>query len=657
MIKKDLKKRLLVTIVLFALFFLAGASLGRLTPWFCMVLTDIDDWEYIPQEQSVIYYYDGQEMGRIGYARLHSEKFPVFLQQAVVAVEDRRFYSHRGIDIISIGRALYKNILTRGKTEGASTITQQLARTLFLNQEKTYFRKIREIILALALEQKYSKDKILYMYLNEIYMGRGCSGMPMAAQSYFGKSINELSHTEICVLAGMIKAPELYTPDGNLKLLQQSFDTVINILIAEGIISAQDRDGLDFESLEFQAYTPPMVAHPYFVAYLKEQLKSCIGEEILFKPGLKIYTTLDRDIQKTAEEVTEYYSHWLAQRRIKAGDMALVSVSPDSGAIRAFIGGVDFGKNQVNMALLPRQPGSAIKPFYYAAALDEGLISPDSMVNNRPRDFGNYFPVNYAAAPDLVTVKEALIHSYNVASLEVLEKVGISKAIKKLQEFGFTTITKQDRNMAIGLGGMEKGVSPLQMAAALAVFADNGRYHEGYGLEEVVDSYGKTIFAHNGKYRWVISSTTAQIMDDMLQAVVRQGTGKNAYIKYKCGGKTGTTSDSRDIWYAGYTEELSTAIWIGNSDGSKVEGYGTWGGTLAAPLWRDYMKGVYSKQDRASVSATKQDSGMVRPSAVLPDFLEPVSAGPTVGNAKNGSSANYLGAEEYVHLKPYLVLP
>ncbi len=585
---------LLITgLVLFALFFILGASLTQTMPKVLLVGTGIKQWEYQPREQSVLYYSDGQEMTRLGYKRIYSENFPDFLKQAVVAVEDRRFYEHNGLDTRGIGRAIWNNLRSGSKAEGGSTITQQLARTLFLSQEKTYTRKIKEVLIAVAIEEKYGKDAILNMYLNEIYMGRGCSGIPCAARSYFGKDVWQLNKAEITMLVGIIQSPEAYAPERNFEGIKARQDTVINVLLEQGLLAADEAAAIREQPLDIKEFTPDSSRHPYLTNYISSKLESMLGSKSLYQAGLKIYTTVDSRMQDAGEKAVQKQARSLAYQGINAQDIALVSIDPATGGIKSMVGGVEFQKNQINMAVLPRQPGSAIKPLYYAAAMDKGIINSDSVVNNKPRDFGNYKPKNYASAPEKSSVRNALIYSYNVASVEVLNQLGIEEAYSYLERWGITTLQEEDKNLALALGGMNKGISPIQMAAAFAVFPEKGKYHEYYCIERIEDIDGKVVYTDHSNSWQVISRNTADMMDSILKDAVRYGTGTRAAIAIKSGGKTGTTTDSRDLWYVGYTRELSTAVWAGNSDGTVVKGYSSYGGSVSAPVWRDYMNTLY----------------------------------------------------------------
>ncbi len=588
-------RRGLLIFIVFATCFILGALLTLVIPQLMLYATGLDDWEYRAQNQTVIYDCNREEISRIGYTRIYSEDFPDFLESAVVAVEDRRFYEHAAIDPKGIARALLNDIKEGSKAEGGSTITQQLARTVFLSQEKTISRKIKELILAIGIEEKYSKEKILNMYLNEIYMGRGCSGITSASRSYFGKDPSKLSQAEMTMLVGMIQAPEFYSPESNMSGLKARQATVIDVLVEQGLLTAKEGQTLKSKTVNIKSYQAPKTEHPYLMAYLMSQLESKIGKERVYQGGLKIYTSINLAMQKQAEKQVKYHALSLANNGVGAKDIALVSIDPGSGAIRALVGGVNWDKNQYNMALLPRQPGSAIKPLYYAAAMQEGIITADTQMNNKSRDFGgSYAPKNdQGSAPATVSARLALLNSYNVASVEVMEDLGVNEAVAFLKNVGVTTLKDEDNSLALALGGMSRGISPVQMAAAYAIFTNGGLYYPYYGIEKVEDGSGDEIYSNRPWKRQVISAETADTMNDILHDVVSYGTGKAGAFALPSGGKTGTTTDSKDLWFMGYTDELVTAVWLGNSDGKAISGYNTYGGRLAAPLWRDYMSNLY----------------------------------------------------------------
>ncbi len=601
-------------VLLFAFCFYVGVSLTQTTPKVANFFTGISSWEYQVQGQTVVYYADGTEMEKLGYQRQYSEDFPEFLKQAVVAVEDVRFYQHQGFDAKSIGRAMFNDLKAGSKAEGGSTITQQLARTLFLTNEKSFSRKIKELFIAVSIEDKYTKDAILNMYLNEIFVGRGCSGMTAGAKTYFGKDVSKLNKAEMTILVGIIQSPGWYSPDTNLEGLKSRQQTVIDVLVEQGIISEVEGQSIMKQKLNFKAYQPYAAKHPYYIGYLSQILEDEIGAERLYGGGLKIYTTIDSGMQLAAESSVAANASSFSSRGISARDIALVSIDPESGGIKAMVGGSNWSTNQVNMAVMPRQPGSVIKPLYYAAAIDEGIIKPDTVINNKKRDFNGYSPDNYAASPEKVTAREALIHSYNVASVEVLNKLGVEKAIKFLSACGITSIQKEDHNLALGLGGMSKGISPLQMAAAYTIFPNQGKQPGIHTVIKVLDTKNKVLFKDETVSQRVMSSGNAKTMDGILKAVVSSGTGSNARVAIASGGKTGTTEGAagqktaRDLWYVGYTSELVTAVWVGNSDNSEIKGFGTYGGTVAGPVWRDYVNRLINRGLLKEAPVRQQDN-------------------------------------------------
>lgn len=587
-------KKAVAIFLIFIVCFFAGAWITLATPAIMLYATGLDTWEYHAQDQTIIYDRNGQEITRIGYKRIYAQDFPEALKKAVVAVEDRRFYEHASLDPRGIARALYNDIREGNKAEGGSTITQQLARTMFLTQEKTVSRKFKELMIAIALEEKYGKDAILNMYLNEIYMGRGCSGMASAANIYFGKKVDQLNEAEIAMLVGMIQAPEYYSPDSNMEALKNRQEVVLNVLAEQGLISSQQAEANKKKAIKIKSFEAKKLEHPYLMNYLSAQIIDKIGKERLYQGGLKVHTSIDLDMQKTAESKVVQHGKDLASKGIGARDIALASIDPETGGIRALVGGVEWEKNQYNMALLPRQPGSAIKPLYYAAAMEEGLIKPDTELNNKPRSFSGYTPQNdQPSAPDTVTVRLALLNSYNVASVEVLDRLGLNKAFAYLKNCGVTTLKTDDKNLALALGGLSEGISPIQMACAFAMFTNGGVYNPYFGIDTIEDDYGKVLFANQPWKRQVISADTAATMDAILKDVVKYGTGKSASFALPAGGKTGTTTKSKDLWFVGYTDELVTAVWVGNTDNTPIKGYDTYGGRVAAPLWRDYMADLY----------------------------------------------------------------
>lgn len=553
----------------------------------------LDSFNYQSSNKGAIYSSDGvviAELSNKNKDHVPLEKISEPMKKSIIAIEDHRFYDHFGVDVIGTLRALFKDIVHGEAMEGGSTITQQLVRNLFLTQDKTFSRKITEILLAVNLERRFTKDEILEMYLNEIYFGNGCYGVEAAAQKYFGKHAADLDLAEATMLAGIPKSPNNFEPLHHpLENKSRQQDTLSRMLELKLINPEQAREAIQ-EQVKVHNFTNKTAQNnhykfPYFTTEVINQLVEMYGKERVFNGGLKVTTTLDSRAAQAAEDVARQKVAEFRRRGIRASNMAIVSVSPRDGAIIALVGGVDFTKDQNNLALLPRQPGSAIKPINYAGALDKGIINENTVLNASSKKFGNYYVSSHTVGS--VTVSTALKYSMNVPAVEVVQSLGINNTIKNLKRFGISTVTDSDANLAIALGGMYYGIKPLEMAAAYATFANSGKYYKPYMIKSVEDSMGNVLYQHDSQPDQVISSRTAQIMTKMLQEVVRGGTGVRANISGNEAGKTGTTDDSRCLWFVGYNQEISTAVWIGNSNNRPVSGYS--GGDLAAPVWREYM--------------------------------------------------------------------
>ncbi|MGE5450054.1 MAG: transglycosylase domain-containing protein, partial [Methanomassiliicoccales archaeon] len=421
-------KALLTAGLIFAGFFILGAGMQVGLSQY-LLHGGLKQYSYQPPAQTALYTADNETLMQFGYERLQLDSYPELLKKSVIAVEDRRFYTHGGIDPQGMLRALWVDIRMGKKAQGASTITQQLARTLFLTNEKTVMRKTKEIVIATALEKKYSKDEIVTMYLNEIYMGRGVSGVGAAAKKYLDKDVETLNLSETSYLIAMIASPERYSPDHDFAALKRRQETVLTVLLKDNLITEdqaaaarnasvylkkQDDQEVNLYpgsgslTIHFTRDVGRKMRHPYYTLYVLNYLKSEYGEEAVYRGGLKVYTTVNSQMQDAAEEAIEK-EPWKAVA--KARDAALVSVEPGTGAVRALVGGVDFNTNQINMAITPRQPGSAIKPLIYASAIDRNLIDDNTVLNNLPRDFGGgYTPRNdNKSFPEQVTARIALV--------------------------------------------------------------------------------------------------------------------------------------------------------------------------------------------------------------------------------------------------------
>ncbi|MEG6522048.1 transglycosylase domain-containing protein [Desulfotomaculum sp. 1211_IL3151] len=555
-------------------------------------LYSMDTFDYQTSKRGVIYSADGVVLTYLfdqNKEHVTLDKISKPMQRTIMAIEDHRFYRHHGVDIIGTVRALLTNIFSGEASQGGSTITQQLARNLFLSPEKTLSRKFTELLLAIKLESKFSKEEILEMYLNEIYFGNGCYGIETAANKYFNKQASEISFAEATVLAGIPKAPSQLEPIYHHRENRDRQIIIINRLLDLGYINKYEAQQLVNEKIDIKNTklkpNREYYKFPYFTSEVIQQLIVMYGKDRVYNGGLRVATTLDTKAAEIAEVIAKNKVAQFKTSGIAAQNMSFVSVNNRDGAVISLVGGVDFTTDQNNLAVLPRQPGSAIKPLHYAGALDQGIINENKIFHAGPRSFGNYFVSSNTKAN--VSVCVALKHSMNVPAVEVVSSFGIKAVLENLKNFGITTLSEKDSNLAIALGGMYYGIKPIELAAAYAAFANSGIYNKPYLIKTVEDKNGHVLYQHKAENRQIIKPRTAQIITQILVEVVRGGTGTRANISGNEAGKTGTTDDSRCLWFVGLNKDISTAIWIGNNDNRPVYGYH--GGDLAAPIWREYI--------------------------------------------------------------------
>lgn len=552
-----------------------------------------------PPATSIIYDIHGNEI-----ANVHADQnrkpvklaqVPKNLQNAFVAVEDNRFYEHGGIDPRGILRALYANIRGRTVSEGGSTITQQLAKNAYLTQDRTLTRKIQEVFLALQLERQYTKDEILEMYLNQIYFGQGAYGVQAAAQTYFGKNVEDLDLNECAMLAGIPKSPNYYSPLNNLQAAQERKATVLDQMEKYGYINSSTASKTKKEKLALvkpakkEATTPAS----YFVDYVTQTMIDKYGADAVYKEGMQIYTTLDMDMQKAAEAAMKNLPNSRKDGNgIEQPQGALVAIDPQTGYVKAMVGG--RGTDQFNRATMAvRQPGSAFKPFVFAAAL-ENKFTPDTLIDDSPlKDSNGWNPQNFDRTfHGKVTLREVAQHSLNVPTIKIAQQLGIDKPIFYAQEMGISTFVldgpQNDKNLSTAIGGLTKGVTPLEITSAYGTFANKGLHVDPVVVVKVVDRNGKVLEQAAPKTKQVISESSAANLTSMLETVVEKGTGARARLADRpAAGKTGTTDDYRNAWFIGYTPDLVAGVWIGCDDNASL-GSMT-GGTLPASIWKDFM--------------------------------------------------------------------
>ncbi|MDD6570012.1 MAG: penicillin-binding protein 1A [Acidaminococcus sp.] len=527
------------------------------------------------------------------------DKTPKNLQHAFLAAEDIRFYEHGGIDFRGIGRAIYTYIRW-GEVQGGSTITQQLAKNYFLTQEQTLSRKLHEAFIALQIEQKYTKNEILEMYMNQIYFGQGAYGVETAANTYFGKHVQDLDLAQCAMIAGIPKSPNYYSPLSNPKAAKERQKTVLEQMAKYGFITKEQADEAYAEPLTYKSLNESPGSKKYFIDYVIQLLVDKFGPDAVYKQGLKVYTTLDPDMQKAAEKAAALTpTYYTDSNKLKQPQSSIVAVDPKTGYIKAMIGG--RGTDQFNRAVMAeRQPGSAFKPFVYMNAFEQGA-TPSDTVQDSPIP-GDWNPQNYDRSfHGTVTYRTALTYSYNVPAVKVAMKYGPEKIVKLAKKFGITTLVDDDENAVIALGGLTHGVTPLEMAGAYAGIANMGKFNKPTPIIKILDRNGKVLYEHKSNPTQVVKPETAYMMISMMEDVMTRGTGRGAAINRPCAGKSGTTSDYHDAWFVGFTPDLACAVWIGDDNNDSLGGMT--GGGEPATLWRTFMSNALANTPASDFDA------------------------------------------------------
>lgn len=526
------------------------------------------------------------------------EKIPAELRQAVIATEDQRFYQHKGVDPLGILRALWVDVTRPNVLHGGSTITQQYVKVAIVTPERTLKRKLMEAMLAYRLERKYSKDQILALYLNTIYFGHGAYGVEAAAQTYFGKHVSDLDLAECAMIAGVIKSPGRYSPFIDLEAAKQRRATVLSQMADLGFVSQEDAAKAAASEIKLAAHKSAGTTAPYFVEYVKQMLTEKYGADMVYRGGLTVRTTLDLSMQKAAEEA-------ISSKLDRKDDpsAALVALDPATGEIRAMVGGRDFATQQFNVAVQGlRQPGSAFKPFVLVTALEKG-ISPEQTFECGPRSFplpnGQTWKVTGAPGgrKGPMRLREATEKSVNSVYAALVLDVGADSVAETAKTMGIATPIKPVP--AIALGGLDKGVSPLEMAAAYGTLANGGLRTTPHAIAEVLDAKGKPLEATKPTSARAIPAEVAYLATDILKGVISKGTGTAAKIGRPAAGKTGTTQQYRDAWFVGYTPDLVAAVWVGYPDSQRemlsVHGRKVTGGSFPAEIWAAFMKKALAK--------------------------------------------------------------
>ena len=513
-----------------------------------------------------------------GLVRL--EDMPPWLPMAVLATEDRRFYSHFGIDLRGIARAAVANFQAGRVVQGGSTITQQLAKNVFLDNDRSASRKIREALLALWLERKFSKDQILTLYLNRVYLGAGTYGVEAAARRYFGKSARAVNAHEAAIVAGLLKAPSRFAPTASMARAKTRAAEVLDNMVEAGFMTAEQRASAGALPVSVPAATLAQRGNRYYTDWLLDQVQGFVG---FADRDLTIVTTMDQRLQRVAEAALEDTLAREGQRaEVEQGALALMS--PD-GAVRALVGGRDYAKSQYNRATeARRQPGSAFKAFVYLAAAERGL-KPDDTVLDAPISIQNWQPRNFDGRfSGEITVRDAFARSVNTAAIRVAQQAGIDNVVRTAQRLGIASPLRRDLTLALGTSE----VTLLELTGAFAAFANGGNGVIPYAILEIRDAGGNVLYRRQGSGPGAVMGRQAlATMTDLAVANVRQGSGRAAAIDRPAGGKTGTTQDYRDAWFVGFTADYVAGVWFGNDDRDDMERIT--GGTLPARLWRTVM--------------------------------------------------------------------
>jgi 1A family penicillin-binding protein len=561
---------------------------------------------YVPVETTYIYDINGELI-----ARLHGDvnrevvtldRISPHLKRSVLAMEDAYFYTHKGIDPNGIGRAILANFNAGGTVEGGSTLTQQLVKNLFLSNERSLNRKVAEAVLAMRVEQVFTKEQILEMYLNQVFWGRNTNGAETASQNYFGKSSADLTLGEAAMLAGTIQAPSVFNPVDNPSEAKKRQGLVLDRLAELNWATSAEIKAAKAQKIVIKktgtSYEASRV--PYVSQAVTAELEEKFGKDVILQGGLRVQTTIDLKLQRIAEEVSADGSKELSERGANANQLALVAVDPRTGFVKALVGGVgEFDKNQFNRAVLARrQLGSSFKPFVYYAAFATGNYTPDSVIDDSPMTIPDgdepYVPRNYDNKfSGSISIRQAIAVSRNIPAIKLGIEVGNDNVIAICRKLGINSPLKPVVSLPLGAAD----VTPMEVAGAYAVFASGGYKSKTTMIARVTDRNGNLVLDNTPKPELILDPIAVSYLTDALRGVVTNGTATEAQLSEgrPVAGKTGTTSDFRDAWFVGYVPQLAVAIWIGNDDYSPMSN-GVTGGVYVTPIWRRFMEKALAGQ-------------------------------------------------------------
>ncbi|MFH1984887.1 MAG: PBP1A family penicillin-binding protein [Pseudomonadota bacterium] len=560
---------------------------------------------FSPDAITRIYSAEGQLLAEL-YAEHRQpvgfKDIPAPLIAALVATEDRQFYQHGGVDLKGIARALVKDILAGEFIEGASTITQQLSKTLFLTPEKNLMRKLREAVLSLQIERRYTKNEIITLYLNQVYFGSGAYGIAAAAGTFFGKSVEALTLAECALIAGMPKAPSVYTPLVNPALAVKRRNMVLRQMVDTGAITTEAYQQAAVEPLTLGKRQRPDSIAPYFIDFIRPALESAVGTSAMYSSGMSVHTTIQSKLQKAANTAVQAGLAELAERmrrnRVPSAEpqAALVALNVPTGAVIAMVGGTDYAQSSYNRATVAqRQPGSAFKPILYAYAISQGYPQ-NTLLLDAPVAYDHgvgdttWLPDNFSTGvfEGDITFRWALAKSKNIPAVRLMDIMGPSAVADFARRLGIQSPLRA--NLSLALGTSEATL--LDLTTAYTVFASGGKHVTPYGITSITDRDGRTLWQGRPQSYPVLDRLSAAVVTDMLSGVISEGTGQRAAgLGRPLAGKTGTTNDYRDALFVGFSPATTVGVWVGQDDNTALGPYET-GAKAALPIWTAFMAAV-----------------------------------------------------------------
>lgn len=578
-----------------------------------------------------------QQLGSATRQKLTIKQIPDQVINAFIAAEDRRFYQHNGVDYQSIVRAVASNLLARDLVEGGSTITQQVARIVYLNQDRTMGRKVQEAFLAQKIERTLSKNQVLEKYLNLVYLGSGAYGVADAAWVYFSKSVDQLSLSETAMIAGLPPAPSDYSPLVNLQVARQRRDIVLERMQEAGFITEAEVEQARAQPLTLKPSAPKKLYSdtPYFTSYVQQQLPKLLTKEQLEAGGLTVETSLNATWQKAAQKAVKD-----AVKNIGPAEgfkqAALVAVDPRNGEIRAMVGGTDFTTSQFNrVTQAQRQPGSSFKPILYTTAIATG-ISPYASYLDAPLTVDGYQPQNYSRKySGWLTLRDALTNSVNLVSVRLLIDVGFDPVIKMGHDMGIQSELFPTYSLALGASE----VNLLELTSAYATLAAKGNHTETHGIRRIINRKGEVIYTAKLKPKQVVDQDSVAIVTWMMQNVINSGTGQSAQIGRPVAGKTGTSENARDLWFIGFVPQMAAGVWLGNDDNTPTWSYSS----TAAEVWHNFMTTVVkgmAVEKFAELPKLDDRKGTIKAKPIKPAQMYDGEA-PRAENRSSGESRSY----------------